>query len=77
MIGAGRKKATNNTFEGVLMGNVAGAAEINDTGIGIFGFHDGASSFGLNIDGTAFFGKAGRGRIEIDGNKGIISSASY
>ena len=80
MVGAGRK-TVNNTFEGVLMGNVGAAAGIetppHKTGLGIYGFNDGAQSFGLNIDGTAFFGKAGRGRIEIDGNKGTISSASY
>lgn len=79
MVGAGRKTA-NNTFEGVLMGDIAGSAGMdldNKTGLGLYGFHDGAQSFGMNIDGTAFFGKAGRGRIEIDGNKGTISSASY
>jgi hypothetical protein len=31
----------------------------------------------LNIDGTAFFGKAGRGRIEFDGNSGVIKSAGW
>jgi hypothetical protein len=40
MIGAGRKTA-NNTFEGVLMGNLAGGAGIK-TGLGIYGFNDGA-----------------------------------
>ena len=79
MVGAGRKTA-NNTFEGVLMGDIASGAKFNPdnkSGLGIYGFNDGAQSFGLNIDGTAFFGKAGRGRILIDGNSGTISSASY
>lgn len=80
MIGAGRK-TIDNTFEGVLMGDVGAAAGVeippHKTGLGIYGFNDGAQSFGLNIDGTAFFGKSGRGRIEINGNSGIISSASY
>ncbi len=79
MVGAGRKTA-NNTFEGVLMGDIAGSAGMdldNKTGLGIYGFHDGAQSFGMNIDGTAFFGKAGRGRILIDGNESTIQSASY
>ena len=75
MLGAGRKNS-NNTFDGVLMGNIAETAGFKE-GFGLYGFNDGAQSFGLNIDGTAFFGKAGRGRIEIDGNKGIIGSASY
>ncbi len=84
MLGAGRK-TSNNTFEGVLMGDVGAAAGINvneqnipnQNGLGIYGFNDGAQSFGFNIDGTAFLGKAGRGRIRIDGNSGTISSASY
>ena len=79
MVGAGRKTA-NNTFEGVLMGDIAEGAGVNTGnkyGLGLYGFNDGAQSFGLNIDGTAFFGKAGRGRISIDGNEGTISSASY
>ena len=76
MVGAGRK-TINNTFEGVLMGDVGAAAGDNKTGLGIYGFNDGAQSFGLNIDGTAFFGKAGRGRIEIDGNNSTITSNNY
>jgi hypothetical protein len=80
MMGAGQK-TTNNTFEGVLMGDIREGAEIfdynNKTGLGIYGFNDGAQSFGFNIDGTAFIGKSGRGRILMDGNKGQISSASY
>ena len=81
MLGAGRKNSTNNTFEGVLMGDVEGAAGIysddNKSGLGIYGFSDGAQSFGFNIDGTAFIGKAGRGRIEFNGNTGVIKSAAY
>jgi hypothetical protein len=40
MIGAGRK-TTNNTFEGILMGDITGEAGIK-TGIGLYGFNDGA-----------------------------------
>ena len=79
MVGAG-KKDVNNTFTGVLMGDVAAGAgfdERNHKGIGIYGFHQGAQSFGFNVDGTAFIGKAGRGRIRMDGNKGTIQSGSY
>ena len=79
MVGAG-KKDVNNTFTGVLMGDVmagAGFDERNHKGIGIYGFHQGAQSFGFNVDGTAFIGKAGRGRICMDGNKGTIQSGSY
>ena len=79
MVGAGRK-TENNTFQGVLMGDIGGNAGIDldaKTGYGVYGFNDGAQSFGFNIDGTAFIGKAGRGRIKFDGNKGAITSASY
>lgn len=79
MVGAGRK-TVNNTFEGVLMGDVGAKADIysdNAEGIGIYGFHDGAQSFHFGIDGTAFIGKSGRGRIKFDGNSGTIASASY
>lgn len=79
MVGAGRK-TVNNTFEGVLMGDVGAKADIysdNAEGIGLYGFHDGAQSFHFGIDGTAFIGKSGRGRIRFDGNSGTIASASY
>lgn len=79
MVGAGIKDK-NNTFTGVLMGDVgagAGFDERNHSGIGIYGFHQGDQSFGFNVNGTAFIGKAGRGRICMDGNKGTIQSGSY
>ena len=79
MVGAGRK-TVNNTFEGVLMGDVGATADIfsdNAEGVGIYGFHDGAQSFHFGIDGTAFIGKSGRGRIRFNGNSGTIASASY
>ena len=77
MIGAGRKTA-NNTFEGILLGNVGGQVGTdNATGIGLYGYNDGAQSFYFGIDGTAFLGKSGRGRIYFNGNNASISSASY
>lgn len=79
MVGAG-KKEDDNTFSGVLMGDVAGGAgfdERNHKGMGLYGFNHGEQSFGFNIDGTAFIGKAGRGRINLNGNKGTIESGSY
>ena len=79
MFGAG-KKDDNNTFTGVLMGDVEAGAGLktgNKTGIGLYGFHQSEQSFGFNVDGTAFIGKAGRGRITMDGNNGTIQSGSY
>ncbi len=79
MFGAG-KKDVNNTFTGVLMGDIetgTGLKTGNKSGIGLYGFHQSEQSFGFNVDGTAFIGKAGRGRIVMNGNNGIIQSGSY
>lgn len=76
MIGAGIKNA-DNSFSGVLMGNIDQAMDGRKTGLGIYGFHEGEQSFGFNSDGTAFIGKSGRGRINFDGNNGTIKSGNY
>lgn len=76
MLGAGYKDEENR-FNGVLMGAVSRAGGDSAAETGLYGYHEGAQSFGLNIDGTAFFGKSGRGRIEFDGNTGVIQSSSF
>jgi hypothetical protein len=79
MVGAGFKDV-NNTFSGVLMGDVQGGASVQvdkDSGVGVYGFNQGEQSFGFNIKGTAFIGKAGRGRIYFDGNNGTIQSGAF
>lgn len=77
MVGAGRKNNANQ-FEGILMGDISGTSGGDiSTGIGLYGYNNGAQSFGFKIDGTAFLGKSGRGRIIFDGNNGVITSASY
>lgn len=76
MIGAGIKNA-DNSFSGVLMGNIDQAIGDRKTGLGIYGFHEGEQSFGFNSDGTAFLGKSGKGRINFDGDKGTINSGNY
>lgn len=75
-VGAG-KKNSDNSFSGILMGDVSDAAESNYTGMGLYGFYHGKQSFGFNVDGTAFLGEANGGRITFDGNKGLIKSQSY
>jgi hypothetical protein len=88
-VGAGIK-TENNSFSGVLMGKIEAATGIeidgadddlltrslatNHTGIGLYGFNEGTQSFGFNINGTAFLGKSGGGRISFDGNHGFIYS---
>lgn len=84
MFGAG-KKEEDNTFSGVMMGdtneneneNISSVFKNYYTGIGIYGYNHGVKSFGLNINGQAFFGKAGHGQILMDGNSGTIQSARF
>lgn len=85
MVGAGYKN-DKNQFNGVLMGdaNIAleknpidGSVKNQERHTGVYGFHEGAPSFGLMDNGTAFFGKAGHGQIFIDGNKSTIQSGNY
>lgn len=83
MIGAGVKNI-DNSFSGVLMGDisktgdpVSGSLSSYYNGIGLYGFDANSRSFGLNVNGKAFFGKTGRGQILIDGNKGTITSALF
>lgn len=78
MLGAGRKNS-NNTFSGVLIGDLEGTGNTvdTDTATGVYGLHEGVTSFALKEDGTATFGKKGKGQIFIDGNASTIESASY
>ena len=74
MLGAGRK-TTNNTFEGILMGELT-KADLTYP-MGLYGLHDGVPSFGFKIDGTAFLGKSGAGRIIFNGNIGCLGSSNW
>jgi hypothetical protein len=77
MLGAG-KKETDNTFSGVLLGDWSKDMNSNEkTNTGVYGFNHGQMSYAFKDDGTAFIGKSGMGRIEFDGNSGIIKSSSY
>lgn len=62
MLGAG-KKNDDNTFSGVLLGQVG-----KDYGAetGIYGYGEGVQTYGFREDGTAFIGASGAGRIEFD-----------
>ncbi len=79
MVGAG-KKEKDNTFSGVLMGDVAATTEDTAAGMGtqgIYGYNHGEQAFAFKNDGTGFIGKNGKGRIMFDGNKSTIQSMSY
>lgn len=78
MLGAGRKN-DDNTFSGVLIGDVKGGTGLESTVnmTGVYGFDDGIMSYALREDGSATFGKNGSGQIKIDGNSGTIKSGNY
>lgn len=78
MLGTGRKNK-NNTFSGVLIGDVQAGTDKDDfeTLTGVYGLHEGVISYALKEDGTATFGKKGKGQIKIDGNGGTIKSGNY
>lgn len=74
------KKNGDNSFSGVVLGDCKALKEQVDGSldvIGLFGYSEGEQSFGFMEDGTAFIGKSGTGRIEFDGEKGLIESSGY
>ena len=79
MMGAGYKDS-NNRFNGVILGDIAATGQDDEsdniyyTGTGLYGYNEGEKSFGFNINGRAFLGKAGKGQILFDGNSGTIAS---
>lgn len=79
MLGAGRKNSNDNTFSGVLIGDIRAGSDLNSAEqmTGVYGFDHGVMSFGLKEDGTAFFGASGKGRIEISGKHGAIHSYGW
>ena len=74
-VGAGVKEE-DNSFSGVLMGQLEGVSS-NSGLVGLYGFDHGAASYGFLQDGTAFIGKSGLGQIKFDGNESTIMSANY
>lgn len=78
MLGAGRKNS-DNTFSGVLIGDIQTGSGLQSANsqTGVYGLHHGELSYALKEDGSATFGKKGKGQIAIDGEKGTIQSADY
>lgn len=93
MMGAGKKDSENRfsgvlmgdvSVAGENEGSIAAEADQTAkelaeyySGIGLYGYNSGVKSFGMNINGKAFFGKPGNGQILIDGNSGSIQSRNY
>lgn len=74
------KKNPDNTFSGVMLGDWSNTSSTSDlrAQTGIYGFHNGEMSYAFKEDGTAFIGTSSNGgRIEFNGNKGLIKSANY
>lgn len=73
------KKESDNTFTGVVLGDWSrtDTDKFITKQTGVYGFNHGAMSYALKDDGTAFFGKDGRGRIYFNGNKAQIYSAHW
>ena len=71
-IGAGEKNS-DNTFSGIIIGRT-------QNNLGLLGYNHGIQSIFLNAnDGSAIFGAAGKGQIQIipSSNKAIIKSGNY
>ena len=79
MVGAGSKNAANQ-FSGVVMGELK-KLKNTDSSIkdqtGLLGFDDGVQSFGFNVDGSAFLGAPGKGRISFNGEYGYLMSGNF
>lgn len=78
MLGAG-KKNSDNSYSGVLIGDIQQGSGLDaaPAQTGVYGLHEGQISYALKEDGTATFGKSGKGQIKIDGNSGIIQSEGF
>ena len=78
-IAAGNKN-NDNTFNGVVMGEYVIDGDSANTALGLWGFYDGESTFGMNAKtGATYFGKSGAYRIEInpEDEAGYIQSCNY
>lgn len=75
VMGAG-KKENDNTFTGILMGDLPKVDGTNNKS-GLLGYEHGEQSYGMFDDGTMFLGKASRAQIRFDGSTGIIQNSGY
>lgn len=74
MIAAGVKD-NNNKFTGIMMGDWKTKGDESLATPGLYGYDKGEQSFGFKTDGSGFIGNSGKGRIEFDGNKALITNA--
>ena len=74
IIGAGSKNS-DNSFTGVIMGDIG--KDVNSAKTGLYGYNAGQQAFSFLADGTATIGQAGKGALKFDGNKGTINANNY
>mgnify|MGYP001622866169 CR=1 FL=1 len=77
-VGAGQKES-DNSFTGMLMGKVKESGK-SETEVGLFGYNFGVRSLFLNSkDGSAIFGKYGKGQMIIDpaADQALLYSTNY
>ena len=71
-------KNTSNQFTGIIAGDIGKiVSQTTTTKSGLFGYQAGVESYGFNTDGTAFLGQSGAGRINFNGNLGVIYSGNF
>ena len=76
VMGAG-KKENNNTFTGLLLGDLPrnNVQAANKTGL--LGYEHGEQVYGIFDDGTMFLGKASTAQLNFNGTDGYIQNAGY
>lgn len=77
---AGKKDKDDNTFSGVMLGDWGSTnsdGSLTNKQTGLYGFDHGEQTYAFRQDGTAFIGKSGAGRIDFDGNRGLIESEGF
>lgn len=74
IIGAG-KKEPDNSFTGLLAGDLPKVENVKKTGI--LGYEHGEQSYGLFDDGTMFLGKSSKAQIRLDGSNGYIKNTGW
>lgn len=74
VMGAG-KKETDNTFTGILMGDLPQTVSTKKSGI--VGYEHGDMYYQLYDDGTMTLGKSSRAQLKFDGSNSTIQNAGY
>lgn len=75
---AAGKKEDDNSFSGLLMGEVGKADGSNNNNIGLMGYQKGVRTFFLDSKtGNAILGSSDGGQITLSGESGTITSGNY